>query len=166
MEIRVLEVSDAEGCRELRGEALLTEPLAFGSDYESYKTRTVEEIRNQLTPKENVFTLGAFDDDRLVGMINFSRPQSPKFCHGADLNAMYVTSSARGKGVGKLLVEALLERARSYEGLSKISLTVATTQVAAVQLYRSVGFETWGVQKDGLRADGVSADLEHMTYCL
>ena len=167
MVIRVLEAGDATQYREVRAEALLTEPFAFGMDYESFAARTDEDIQAQLPPVEELsFTMGAFIDGQLVGTAGLFRHKMIKFRHGADLNAMYVAAEARGKGVGKALVAALIERARTFDGLEMISLTVTHTQEAAIQLYRSMGFVTWGKSSKTLKVGDEYADFEHMTLIL
>ncbi len=167
MEIRTLEADDVPEFRFLRAEALLTEPLAFGMDYETFLTKTDEEMRSSLPPVENLsFTLGAFIDGKLVGSAGLFRSRMTKFRHGADLNAMYVAESARGKGIGKALVLDLLNRARKFEGLEMVSLTVTHTQVNAIAMYKSLGFETWGVSQGTLKVGDMYADFEHMTIRL
>ena len=164
MEIRVLEADDAAEYRALRAEALETEPLAFGMAFEDFIAKTDEELREQLPPvDQSSFTLGAVIDGKLVGSAGLFRHKGVKFRHGADLNAMFVTESARGKGVGKALVHAVIERARTFEGLEMISLTATQRQVVAISMYRSLGFETWGISKRTLRVGDVYADFEHMT---
>jgi GNAT superfamily N-acetyltransferase len=49
----------------------------------------------------------------------------------------------RGRGVGRLLVAGLLEEARA-SGLPGVSLSVEPDNVAALALYRSLGFEEVG----------------------
>ena len=167
MEIRVLDANDAAEYRIMRTEALRAEPFAFGTDYDSYLTKTDEEIRSQLPLVEDLsFTLGAFLDGKLVGSASLFRYKMVKFRHGADLSAMFVASSARGKGVGKALVAALIERARTFKGLEMISLTVTHTQTAAIQMYRNAGFETWGKSLRTLKVGEEYADFEHMTLRL
>ena len=51
-----------------------------------------------------------------------------------------VDGEARGKGVGRLLNEAALERARQ-EGASTVDLTSRPSREAANRLYRRLGFE-------------------------
>ena len=167
MEIRVLDAGDAAEYQATRAEALRSEPLAFGMDYESFIARTLEDIQAQLPPVDNLsFTLGAFIDGKLVGTAGLFRHKLIKFRHGADLNAMYVAESARGKGVGKALVAVLVERARTFDGLEMISLTVTHTQKIAIKLYESAGFETWGHSKRTMKVGDEYADFVHMTLVL
>ena len=167
MEIRVLDANDAVEFRVMRTEALRSEPFAFGMDTETFLAKSEDELRSQLLPVENIsFTVGAFIDGKLVGSAGLFRHKMIKFRHGADLNAMYVASSARRKGVGKALVAALIERARTFEGLEMISLTATHTQTAAIQMYRKAGFETWGKSQRTLKVGDEYADFEHMTLVL
>ena len=164
MEIRVLEADDVAEFRAMRAEALHTEPLAFGMDYDTFAAKTDEEMKATLPPvPDTSFTLGAHINGKLVGTAGLFRHKMIKFRHGADLNAMYVAESARGQGVGKALVRALFERARTFDGLEMISLTVTHTQTIAIRMYRSFGFETWGKSSNTMKVGDVYADFEHMT---
>jgi GNAT superfamily N-acetyltransferase len=167
MEIRVLESSDAAQYQAVRAEALRTEPFAFGMDYESFIARSLEDIQAQLPSVDELsFTLGAFIDGKLVGTAGLFRYKLIKFRHGADLNAMYVAESARGKGVGKALVAALIERARTFDGLEMISLTATHTQTSAIEMYRKAGFKSWGYSKRTMKVGDEYADFVHMTLML
>ncbi|WML39700.1 GNAT family N-acetyltransferase [Neobacillus sp. OS1-2] len=54
-----------------------------------------------------------------------------------------VMKNARGKGIGKLLMEKLIETASS-DGFSSLSLSVDPKNSQAVQLYKKLGFEQCG----------------------
>ncbi len=97
------------------------------------------------------FTLGAFEDGKLVGMMTFVRDTGVKDRHKGHIYGVYVTSAERGKGVGRALVEAVLEKAKQDPSLEQILLAVATVQTAARQLYRSCGFESFGIEPNALK---------------
>ena len=63
--------------------------------------------------------------------------------------AIAVVPSARGKGIGSALLEALLERARA-EGYRSISLSVDRNNARAIELYRRHGFEQAGEDDDSV----------------
>ena len=69
------------------------------------------------------------------------------------LEDLFVDESARGKGYGRMLVEAAVERARS-RGCERIQLDVNEANAAAVALYESCGFrpihnpDKWGEARD------------------
>jgi GNAT superfamily N-acetyltransferase len=56
------------------------------------------------------------------------------------LEDLYVAEHARGTGLGRVLVEATLERARE-RGCRRVELDVWESNEAAVELYRSMGFK-------------------------
>jgi GNAT superfamily N-acetyltransferase len=167
LEIRLLEEADAGVYRELRLEALQGEPLAFGSAYADYAARSLEQIREQLKPQaEARFTLGAFQEGRLVGMATLVRHEGTKFRHTAGVYAVYVQPAARGQGISRRLMHTLIEKARTFSGLEQLTLAVSTHQQAARQLYRSLGFEVWGYEKRALKVGQTYTDFEHMVLWL
>ena len=57
------------------------------------------------------------------------------------LEDLYVRDDARGKGLGRALTEAVLERARE-RGCRRVELDVNSENPPALALYRSLGFGT------------------------
>jgi ribosomal protein S18 acetylase RimI-like enzyme len=119
-----------ETVRPLRLRALREDPDAFGSTLEREQGRPDADwdfwVRDSLI---------AFDGDTAVGMANLKLESD-----GAQLFGMWVAPEARGKGVGEMLVNALIERA----GDRPITLCVAETAPAARRLYERLGFAPTG----------------------
>ena len=94
--------------------------------------------------------------------MTFIREMGLKDRHKGRIYGVYVTSAKRGKGVGRALLEALLERVKRDASLEQILLAVASTQDAAKQLYRSFGFETYGTEPRALKVGSTYIDEDHM----
>lgn len=63
--------------------------------------------------------------------------------------AIACTAAARGRGLGHQLIAGLLARAHA-DGLAQLSLSVRTTNVAAVRVYEDEGFVGVQLDEDGL----------------
>lgn len=64
----------------------------------------------------------------------------------AEVKRMYVEPDQRGRGVGRVLLEAL-EIAARQRGVTRLVLETGIHQMAAISLYRSAGFvevDCWG----------------------
>ncbi len=165
MEIRQLNSMDAGQYQNLRLEALQKDPEAFASSYEEEKEYTLETYADRLK-SENVFTYGAFENDKLCGVVTLVRETKRKTRHKVTIFAMYVSPEIRKMGVGKRLMEAAIEKAKQMGGVEQITLTVVSTNESAKKLYHLYGFETFGLEKRSEKIDQTYYDEEYMVLFL
>ncbi len=64
-----------------------------------------------------------------------------------DITNVQVKEAFRGRGIGRELMKAAIERARDIGG-REFTLEVRAGNTAAISLYESLGFKTEGVRKD------------------
>lgn len=163
MNIRVLHASDAQIYQDLRLRALQINPEAFGSTYEREVKFSLETVAERINPTEDKFVLGAFDDHNLlVGIVTFMRETSLKTAHKGNIFGMFVAPEMRGQGVGKSLMLELISKAKNCNGLEQINLAVVSENDSAKQLYKSVGFELYGVERNALKYNGQYFDEDLM----
>ena len=163
MAIRILQPSDAQLYQEVRLCALKNDPQAFGSTYEREVKFSLETVAARLEPSNDKFVLGAFHNDgSLVGIVTFMRENSLKTCHKGNIFGMYVAPEGRGRGLGKLLMGELIKMAENCEGLEQMKLAVVSTNISAKQLYISLGFEVYGVERNALKFNGQYYDEDLM----
>ncbi|HEX6037947.1 GNAT family N-acetyltransferase, partial [Longimicrobium sp.] len=163
--LRMLEAGDAAAFQALRLRGLRESPSAFGSTYEEEADRPLDDVAAHLALRAegDDVVFGAFDGDVLVGVAGMRRPRNRKGRHRGGVWGMYVAPEARGRGVGGALLRAIVDHARTVEGLDRLELGVETTNAAARALYLAFGFVPYGVQPDAYRDDGVSWDSELMS---
>ena len=155
---------DGRAYGNLRLEALESEPLALGSSAGDFRLLDEDVLRKRLEASDASFTLGAFMGETLVGIVGFSRNRQER--DRGDVVGMFVVPEGRGRGIGRALLTALLDRVRGQEGLERINLGVATHATAARALYRSQGFVPFGIEPQSIKHGDAYADVEYLTLDL
>jgi len=164
--VRPLGPADIDQYRALRLRALREEPTAFASSPEDERLLSVETIESRLQQTMNQVMLGAFDGDTLVGLSGLLRERRSKLVHKAWIVSFYVAPEARRRGLGRLLLERTLDHARAMPGLRQVNLGVNAANVAARQLYESMGFVAFGLEHGFMLVDGVPHDELSMVLVL
>jgi ribosomal protein S18 acetylase RimI-like enzyme len=99
-------------------------------------------------------------------MAGFWRDQNRKERHKGHIWGVFVAPAQRGKGVGRALIGAILDRARNLPGLVQVQLVVSTKATEARNLYSSYGFRSFGVEPQALMVNSHYVDEEHMVLFL
>lgn len=146
----------------LRREALELAPDAFGSALDRDRFADPDVTRRHLGDDPLAPIYGALEDDVLVGNVGLFAELHPKRGHKATIWGTWVSPNARGGGHGEALMRAVIEHARGLEAVDWVQLDVSVTAQAALRLYERVGFRSWGLEPDGLRANGRAIDVHHM----
>src|SRR4051812_27808901 len=103
--IRRLSVNESELYREIRLEALRSHPEAFGASFENESAQPLAFFNGRLA--DNVI-FGGFEAHDLLGTAGFMAQPGTKRQHKALLWGMFVRPAARGTGLARLLVQAVL----------------------------------------------------------
>jgi RimJ/RimL family protein N-acetyltransferase len=145
--VRPADPADAEALTRL-AEAVSAEPEAWLISADG-EWRSVGDERRYLKavrryPHAAVF-VAERADGAVVGRLSLARDTHPASAHVADLGLM-VAKDARGRGVGRALLEAAVAWARA-SGIRKLELHVFPWNEPAIRLYESFGFEREGYRK-------------------
>lgn len=148
-----MQAHDAAAYRSLRIEALTRHPDAFTTTADEAEAVSAEKMAARFGgPGRDDFVMGAFSPEgHLAGFAGFERETRAKLRHKGRVIGVFVSPALRGQGAGRALMDALLARARSLDGLTRIVLSVTEGNEAATALYTSCGFISYGVEPDALR---------------
>jgi len=75
---------------------------------------------------------------------------------------MMVRDDWQGKGIGKAMMQAVIDLADKWLNLARIELTVFTDNEPAIALYRKFGFEIEGALRKFAFRDGEFVDAYAM----
>lgn len=130
--------------RSIRLQELKEDPEAFGLLFEEAEKFGEEKWREPLEEVEkgeNKWMVFAKLGANIVGMMSGQR------LGGEDkdmvkVGEVFVAKEARGQGVGKTLLQSLIEQISKDSTVKKLKVKVFTSQEAAIKLYASCGFKT------------------------
>jgi RimJ/RimL family protein N-acetyltransferase len=165
--IRALDEADAAAYRRIRRRALVEHPEAYGATVDELDARTQEEIAVGLAPQPGTHCMfGAFVEQELVGLASFFRNNNEKLRHRAGLYQMYTAPEYRRLGLGRRLVEAVIDHVRRLEGLEELILAVTIGNTAAELLYLRAGFRPRYVDMGLLKLGNTYYDVLWMSLPL
>lgn len=115
--------------------ALLTTHLDFSNQHSPPEHVHALDIAGLLDPRVTFFSAR---DDGLLLAVGAIRELSP---HHGEIKSMHTAAAARGRGIGRAMLDHLLTTARQ-RGYTLVSLETGTMEAyhAARSLYESVGF--------------------------
>ncbi|GAA2110957.1 GNAT family N-acetyltransferase [Actinomadura alba] len=95
---------------------------------------------------------------RLLGFIRLVQPVPlPSGDHVRQIQGFAVDPAERGRGLGRLLLDAVFEEARS-QGARRITLRVLSVNTRARRLYEAAGFAVEGVLPEEFYIEGSYVD--------
>jgi phosphinothricin acetyltransferase len=145
--IRAAEPSDADAIAALYNQGIAERQATFET-----RPREPEEIRAWFEPGLP-FLVATGDDERVIGFARVSPYSDRCVYEGVGEHGVYVDARARGRGVGRRLLDALAAEAER-RGMYKLTSRVFTTNAASLAAHRAAGFEEIGVQRRHGKLDG------------
>ncbi|WP_197479962.1 GNAT family N-acetyltransferase [Paenibacillus swuensis] len=90
--------------------------------------------------------------------------QGKKMEHKGKIWGTYVLPEYRGHGIGRKLLDEIISRSKRIEGICQVNLGVITFNEAAMKLYESYGFKSYGLEINSMKHNGTYFDEQLMTY--
>lgn len=136
-----------EAVRDIRLEALLRDPQAFGSTYAEAIERPDDDWRARVSHPTRI-TFLALKGRTPVGIGGALHEDDHGDTTTGQITSLYVTPAHRQHGVGRRLMQAALDDLACDPAITRAILHVRPSQTAAQRLYASLGFVPVG-EEDG-----------------
>lgn len=168
--------ADAGRYTRLRLRMLLDAPWAFGASPEADKGLDLAHLRKTLAGDAHAIfaveepqgggRVPARGEADLVAVAGIMRNTLSKFRHRATVWGVFVEATYRRRGLGRVVMTAALDFARTWHGVDYVDLGASEKADEALRLYESLGFVVWGRQPEATDIDGRRYDEIHMTLRL
>ncbi|EJR80280.1 N-acetyltransferase [Bacillus thuringiensis serovar muju] len=134
-----------------------------------------KETRRKQNPIEGIiedlrspsrYTFGIYNErEKLLGVVTLLLKEKLLIRHKAYITGMYVDLEYRRKGHALKLLQAVIAKAKELN-IEQLHLSFVSNNKAAKQLYQSVGFKTYAVEKKSLKDFYGYYDEEYMVLFL
>jgi ribosomal protein S18 acetylase RimI-like enzyme len=157
-----LKVSEWKKYKTLRLEALKNNPSAFGESYEeklkSNDQQWKDDLQDSLDENGNVMFF-ANDEQAPIRMIGAYWQDTTKFKHIANICSVYVCETYRNQGIGKLLMQTIMDYLANILQFEKIKLSVVSNKIPALKMYENLGFQQTGKLQKELKVGNEYYDI-------
>jgi L-phenylalanine/L-methionine N-acetyltransferase len=145
IEIRPVRIEDTEQINVIRRQPeVMDNTLALPSERIAYNQHFIE----SLGPNDHMFV--AVADGQVAGMAGL-HVDTGRRRHAGSVG-ISIHRDYQGQGIGRALMQALLDLADGYLGLLRVELEVFVDNTRAIKLYESLGFVTEGRKRmDSIR---------------
>lgn len=106
---------------------------------EDASTKNSPENLRKIISNHDYLAIAAFDEDKIIGiliLITYLLIEGEK---KGWIEGLVVSENYRGQGIGRKLVEKVIEKAKGM-GLKSLNLTSREKRIAANKLYQKMGF--------------------------
>jgi len=165
--IKLILPIEASQVRELRLLSLETDPDAFVSTYAyesqfdiDYYSRKIS--YNLVAPYFGYW--GYYKQELLVGYAQLIREQLPRVNHIADIFEFYVHPDFRRQGLGKDLLNHLVQLCKNHPDIELLQLKVTSTNQPAIKLYEAFNFLKTHTQENQIKTN--QGYLDETIMCL
>jgi L-amino acid N-acyltransferase YncA len=156
---RLAALSDVESIAAIYNEGIEDRVATFET-----RPRSAAEVRTWLDGRHPVVVV-VDEVNRLVAWAS-SSAYRPRDCYaGVAECSVYVARAARGRGAGRLALQALIDAARNH-GFWKLLSRIFPENHASRALVRSVGFREVGVYERHGKLDGTWRDVVIVEYVI
>lgn len=97
-------------------------------------------------------------NDQIIAFLNFQNGQKKRIQHQG-VFGMSVAKAYQNQGIGKAMLESLLDWAKENPLIEKVSLEVFARNANAIALYKKVGFEEEGRKRKETKMNNDYDDL-------
>jgi putative acetyltransferase len=119
--------------------------------------------RQRIKPVDGTVKLVATFDDAVAGYCELvTHPDLPRHRHAGEINLVATHPDHRGRGVGGALMTEMVELADEWLQLTRLGLTVWTTNAPAIALYERHGFQIEGTMRNYAFCEGGYVDAHVM----
>jgi ribosomal protein S18 acetylase RimI-like enzyme len=140
LSIKIATPNDWETFKTIRLEAFKEEPAAFSTLYEEASTYKDTYWKDMLEDENNIILISYFDG-KPVGLIRAALKDEDVAPDTAYVGSLYVHKDFRGKGIGKMLFNRLIEEVSKHSEINFLRLWVNEEQTTAINLYQTLGFK-------------------------
>lgn len=165
--IRPLDPKDAIAYASLRLATTTANPECFCTSLAELQTASVEQFSNEIKHRNQLVNnkmLGYFQQGKLIGAVGVEQLYGDLRRHKGRLWGLMVLPDQRRQGVARKLCEAAITMATTYP-VEKLGLELTSEAIAAMRLYRSLGFKIETVEPMALKSEGRYLDEIRMALC-
>ena len=151
--IRAAAAPDAQAVADIYNEGIATRLATFETE-----PRSAADVDGWLAAGERLPAIVAEEDEAVLGWARVTAYSERPAYAGVGEVSVYVTERARGRGLGRGLLEALQARAREA-GYWKLVGKLFTANEASAGMVRSCGWREVGMHHRHARLDGEWRDV-------
>ena len=161
MKLRLATVSDAEALRRIYNHEVETSMVTF-----DIEPRSLEEQRDWIREREGALgVIVAENEGSVLGFASLSPYRNRAGYRTTVENSVYVSEEARGTGVGRALMDELIDIA-TQRGFHTILAHIVGAQEPSIALHHACGFHVVGTEREVGRKFGQWLDVVVMQRML